>query len=160
MYNYGRGLGVLLEGILRAGQTLNPNTLYTFTLTSSGLFQFTGDITILNSLRSSMKPFAEIISVERPLFSSRYIVVLYPIKAYTLEQFSIFLFSAFKALGIDVSLFQVEEGDLSTAPGGLKSVTIAASETISSSIGTIVKPLILPLILLGGIAFIVYRGKK
>ncbi len=143
--------------VLSLDNTLSPGTPATFTFQESGwFFFFERASSILQGLRDRMGNYGDIISVSRPLFSDRWVIVITPTTQATLSDWLSAFDTSWKDMGYTVTFIQAEGGIISTQPGGVTQILPSIGTTIGETAQSIIKP-IFTYVLIG---IIVYAGIK
>lgn len=154
--------------LLKAADTLYKGETYTFTFAHGKIVELNNSDSLLSSLRQIMASnYGEIVSVDRPLFSSHYVIVVRPSIDRLLSDWiktGYGLAYGLKSLGYDKAVFiQAEGGERSSKAGGLSqmipSVTGQVAQVASETINSVVKPLFLP-IAVGVAIFLFVKLKK
>lgn len=142
---------------------------YSFTFESSGFFQFKSPSEVKDKLSYVMSNNGRILSVYRPLFSARWIVVIIPSISTSLENFIDTFSYSWDKIGMDMRFVAVAEGYSGTSPGGIIGIPAEAGKIVGqTAAGTasgifeglassVSMPLLIGGILLIGIFFFVKR---
>lgn len=81
-----------------------------------------------------------ILSVDRSLFSGRFVVVVNNLAGLSDTQILQAFFSAMQAAGYTGEILSIESGSVSSAPGGLPQVATGAASTVSSMAAPVLIP--------------------
>ena len=113
----------------------------TITIATNKLLNFTNDSTIKGQLANALQGMATIVSVDRPLFSGRYVVTFVPTTQIEVDDWSRAFVSLFQSLGFDDAYMVAFDAGAtaSSAPGGSK-------EVISTTTTKVAKDVIVPTI--------------
>jgi hypothetical protein len=146
--------------ILSMSDTLSPGTPATFTFQKSGilgsLFFFDSDASILQGLQDRMGNYGNMVSVSRPLFSDRWVIVVTPAAQATLSDWLSAFDVSWRDMGYTVDFIQAEGGIVSTQPGGVSQILPSLGSVIGTTAQEIIKP-VFTYVLIG---VIVYAGIK
>ena len=143
--------------ILSTSDTLSPGTPATFTFQESGwFFFFESESSILQGLRDRMGNYGDIVSVSRPLFSDRWVIIVTPIAQITLSDWLSAFDVSWRDMGYTVDFIQAEGGIVSTQPGGISQILPSLGSVIGTTAQEIIKP-VFTYVLIG---VIVYAGIK
>ena len=146
--------------ILSTSDVLSPGTPATFTFQKSGilgsLFFFDSDASILQGLQDRMGNYGNMVSVSRPLFSDRWVIIVTPIAQITLSDWLSAFDVSWRDMGYDVTFIQAEGGTVSTQPGGVSQILPSLGSVIGTTAQEIIKP-VFTYVLFG---VIVYAGIK
>lgn len=142
----------MFTGILTFDSILRPGNQYVFTFSSGRLFEYRSEDWVLKNLRERLSNFGYVVSVNRPFFSDRYVVVVQPSVPVSLYDFLNAFDVSWKDMGYEnYSFIQAEEGTVSTQPGGLPQVIPSAGEVASQTVYSMVKPFVPYLFVLAGL---------
>lgn len=153
--------------LLKATDTLYAGETYTFTFAHGKVVELNRDDYILGDLRARLKDnYGEVLSVERPLFSSHYVVTVIPKVSRILGEWiqKGFGFNdAWSKMGYPNAVFiQAEGGERSSKAGGLSQVvptiTGQVAQVASETITSVVRPLFLPIV--AGVAIFLFVKLK
>lgn len=132
---------------------------YTFTFEHGRIFEYRSDSWVFSSLRDQMSPYAEILSVNRPFFSDRYIVLLRSKSNYSYTDFIALIMNAWDEMGYGSAKFIAAETEFgSSYPGGIPEVAGGIGKSVQQSIMAGFKPLF-PIAVIG-MAVYFYATKK
>jgi hypothetical protein len=138
-----------LGAILSSSDYLGIGQNYTFTFEKQGFFSsvfvFDSDTDIQRGLQERMANYGSIVSLRRPLFSDRWIVVVTPSVLVTLENWISSFETSFADMGYSIGFIQAEGGVVSTRPGGTLEVITEAGEDILTPLGQTAASAIKPL---------------
>lgn len=142
------------------GDTLKQGALYTFTFVHGRIFEYRSDDWVFMKIKDYMTPYAETLSVNRPFFSDRYLVVLRPKSNYSFSDFLNLMMGAWDKMGYGRVEFLAAETDAgSTYPGGLPGIAKEVTTGIQESVIAGVQPLI-PLVIIGGLIWLGLKIKR
>lgn len=154
--------------LLKSMDTLYAGESYTFTFSHGKVVELNRDEYILTQMRARLKDnYGEVLSVERPLFSSHYVITVIPKVSRTLGEWlqkDYGFNDAWVRMGYRNAVFiQAEGGERSSKAGGLSqmipSVTGQVAQVASETISSVVRPLFLP-IAAGVAIFLFVKLKK
>lgn len=126
------GLGDLSE-ILASSYVLPAGERFVFTFNTNQLLNLASDSALREKLQYFLGPnYGDVISVNRPLFSGRYVVVVQPKANYSLESWLKAFDYSWQAMGMtSVSFLQAEPGVSSSSPGGVAGAARGTAEIAS-----------------------------
>jgi hypothetical protein len=149
----------MFSGLIGESDKIQRGADYTFTFEHGRLFEYRSDSWVFAALREQMAPYAEILSVDRPLFSSRYIVLLRPKSTFLYTEFIALMMSAWDGMGYGSAKFLAAETEFgSSYPGGITEVASDIAKSVQQSIMAGVKPFF-PFVVIGLGAYF-YLTKK
>jgi len=145
MYNFGS-----FGKILSSNEYLGVGNEYVFTFAHGRFFEYNSSEWVKGALAERLSSWGDVLTVNRPLFSDHYIIVVKPTFDMDLTTWLQAFDYAWKDMGYSsYSFVSAEVGSISSQPGGFEQLGKQVGETIGGSIGEITKPL-LPYILIGG----------
>jgi hypothetical protein len=142
----------MLSEFLQLSYGLSPDHYYTFTIESDRIFEYHSNSYLFRILKTVLSRHADIVKVRRPLFSSRYVIVLAPKKSYTVDQLKKLILGVFRSMGYSGAYFiSAEPGSSSSEPGGVSQILPETGKVIGTTVAETVRPLIpvLGLVILG-----------
>lgn len=147
---------VSLEGIpLKPTDYLEIGQIYTFVFKISRLIEYRSDKWITDQLKYFMQNYGEVIKADTKtipaLWSEMTVTVIPKIRTTVTDWINGFNYS-FKNMGYTATFDRVEIGEVS-------GITERAMGTISEAISSIIKPLTIPLVIIGAVG-IIYLLKK
>ncbi len=157
--DFGRVL--VSEDILRTGNE------YIFTFEHGRIFEYRSDSWVEQNIRERIANFGQVISVKRPLFSNRYLITVIPTVDAPLSDWLNVFDVIWRDMGYGKASFLVaEEGRISTQPGGVIEIAKRTGEeilkpvtgTVGEAVATLVKPVFPYVLVLGGVALLVWLG--
>jgi hypothetical protein len=139
---------------LTGSDQIKKGEKYSFTFDSGEFFVFSSEKSILDGLKKYLAPYADVLSVSRPLMSNRYIVVIVPKLSGSLPVWEGIFKDAWHSINFDeVTLLQAEGGTKSTQPGGLPQVGIEIGGAVGEAAKGVVTPLA-PYLLIGLVGYL------
>lgn len=140
--------------VVLSSSVLRPRNEYVFTFEHGRIFEYRSDSWVLENLRDRMANYGDVISVNRPLFSSRYLVTVIPTLERSLAEWVSAFDSSWKDMGYGNAVFvMAEEGRVASEPGGVAQII----PEIPKLTGELVKP-VLPYALLLGVGYIMIKA--
>lgn len=150
---------MFFEGILTYNSILEPGNQYVFTFSIGRLFEYRSDDWVLYNLRERMSNYGYIVSVSRPLFSNRYIVIVNPTERVSLNEWLEAFDVSWRDMGYgNYSFIQAETGAVSTQPGGVSQIIPSITATVGESAKSLISPIFPYLAIFGGIFILLKSG--
>lgn len=135
--------------ILSSSDYLGIGQNYTFTFEKQGilgsLFVFDSDTDIQRGLQERMANYGSVVSVKRPLFSDRWVVIVNPSAQVSLEDWMSAFDASWGDMGYSIAFIQAEGGTVSTRPGGSEEIIGQVSEEVLAPFGGATASLIKPI---------------
>ena len=133
--------------IITQDATLNIGSAYTFTFAHGRVFEYNSTDDVRGWANDFFSQYANIISLDRPLFSDHYVITMSPLISMQLSDW-VGLFQDFwQTYGYNsVSLVTAEIGIGSSQPGGIVGFTSQISSTIGQSTSNIVGGALTPIL--------------
>lgn len=142
---------------------LSSSKYMTATIETNESFLWYGSSHIISGLKRRLGSIIDIILVDRPLFSSRFVVTYKPKTLLSKDEWLSAFDAAFQDMGYtSAKTIGIVGGKKSDQPGGLKGAALDTSEIAGEIVGNIMKPLI-PILIIGlGLYFLptIMRGVK
>lgn len=149
----------MFGALVGEGEILKKNAIYTLTFDHGRIFEYRSDSWVFSNLREQLSQYADVKSVNRPFFSSRYVVILSPKSNVAFVDFRNMIMNAWEQMGYgNISLLAVETEAGSSYPGGLPELASEITKGASQSIMAGVKPVI-PWVIVAGIAYLGIKTK-
>ena len=152
----------MLSEKLSIGNQILANQEYTFTFDIKQIFFFTSESTIKQKLQDALRYTADVLSVNRPLFSGYFVVTIVPKSQNTLSYWINNFTNIWKGLGYEVDFVQAEGGTVTTSPGGVQQIAPGIAKVAGATTYEAIKPL-LPWLLAAGAGYVIitsYIQKK
>ena len=139
---------------LTSAEILFTGSKYTFTFDHGRLFEYNSATYVLEQMRNLMQNYGEIVTVNRAMFSSRYVIVVVPKIDTTLLNWLTAFNYAWKTMGYNNTTFiVVEAGDVSSQPGGTTQIVKSAGTAAGETVMEMIQPL-LPVIIGVGVILV------
>jgi len=136
--------------IVLSSNSLRPRNEFVFTFEHGRVFEYNSDSWVLKNIRERMGNYGDVVSVVRPLFSSRYLITVIPTLERNLAEWVSAFDSSWKDMNYGNAVFvMAEEGRVASEPGGVSQII----PEIPKLTGDLIKPL-LPYALILGLAYI------
>lgn len=148
----------MFGSILNLNDILGVNQQYVFTFTLGVSFFPPSSDSVKEELSVDLSNIGTVISVNRPLFSDHYEIVVVPSVDVPLSEWLSAFDVIFKWMDYpDYVFISAEGGAVSSAPGGIEEILIGAGEVVGGTTASTAKALLtpfMPYILIGGAIYV------